>query len=513
MRGQVRERLSSLMRMELVRPDQASFAGEEAYRFRHLLIRDAAYQALAKQTRSELHERFAAWLERVASERLAEYEEIIAYHLEQAYRYRIELGPPDAHGRELALRAGTLLADAGVRADARADAAATVDLLGRAVELLPADLPRRRRLMFTLGNRCLEAGDGPRAERILTTAIAEADAAGDDGASALAALGLAVVHSSMRSTEASEALRDAERLAAILARTGDETGARFAQAWAAFQLFAMGRAGEATRRARALLELGEGDELWRWEAQFAKGVSLVFGPTPIDQAMPEIQAEIDRAGAARSTIASAYSGLADLLALQGRLAEARELTARARAGWEELGNRHLLAAVMHHGGKIEQQAGNLPEAARLIRESYAAMTAAGDLAFASTVAAGLGEVLLDLGDDDETMRFATIARDTSSSDDAASQAGGRAVQARVLSRRGDHEGAEALAREAEAIMAKTDYLAQHGDVLVHLAHVLHETGKPNEALAAAREALELYQQKGATFFLEQTKRLIKSWAG
>ena len=64
LRGQVPDRLASLMRMELVRPDQASFPGEEAYRFRHLLIRDAAYQALAKQTRSELHERFAGWLAR-----------------------------------------------------------------------------------------------------------------------------------------------------------------------------------------------------------------------------------------------------------------------------------------------------------------------------------------------------------------------------------------------------------------------------------------------------------------
>ena len=70
-RPQVRDRLATLMRMELVRPEQAAFAGEEAYRFRHLLIRDAAYQALAKQTRSELHERFAAWLERVAADRLA----------------------------------------------------------------------------------------------------------------------------------------------------------------------------------------------------------------------------------------------------------------------------------------------------------------------------------------------------------------------------------------------------------------------------------------------------------
>ncbi len=155
MRGQVRDRLASLMRMELVRPDQASFAGEEAYRFRHLLIRDAAYQALAKQTRSELHERFAGWLERVAADRLAEYEEIVAYHLEQAYRYRIELGPPDAHAQELALRAGTLLADAGERANTRADVSATVDLLGRAVELLPEDLPRRRRLLYPLGMRLL----------------------------------------------------------------------------------------------------------------------------------------------------------------------------------------------------------------------------------------------------------------------------------------------------------------------------------------------------------------------
>lgn len=513
MRGQVRERLAALMRMELVRPDQASFAGEEAYRFRHLLIRDAAYQALAKQTRSELHERFAAWLERAAGERLGEYEEIVAYHLEQAFRYRVELRPPDAHARELALRAGSILADAGMRAATRADAAATVDLLGRAVELLPTDSPRRRRLMFTLGNGCYETGDGPRAERILTTAIAEADAAGDEGASALAALGLAVLHSSTRSTEASEGVREAERLAAILSRTGDETGARFAEAWAAFELFAMGRASEAARRARVLLELSEGDEPWRWQAQFARGVSIVFGPTPVDEAMREIQAQIDDAAASPRTMAGAYNGLSNLLALKGRLAEARKLIARARAGWEELGNRQLMAAATQHAGTIEHQAGDIPEAARLMRESYAAMTAGGDLAFASTVAAGLGEVLLDLGDEDEAMRFATIARDTSSSDDVISQAAGRAVQARVLSRRGDHEGAEALAREAAAVMGRTDYLDQRGNVLVHLAYVLHEAGMAKEAIAAAREALELYRQKDATFFVEQTKRLIKRWAG
>ncbi|HUG94963.1 MAG TPA: hypothetical protein VMK30_02335, partial [Pleomorphomonadaceae bacterium] len=94
-----------------------------------------------------------------------------------------------------------------------------------------------------------------------------------------------------------------------------------------------------------------------------------------------------------------------------------------------------------------------------------------------------------------------------------SQAGGRAVQARVLSRRGDSDAAEALAREAAAIMGQTDYLSQRGDVLVHLAHVLREAGKNDEAVAAARKAEALYEQKGATFFVEQMQRLVDEWTG
>ena len=118
-RPSVTSHLMALVRKELVRPDRATFAGEEAFRFRHLLIRDAAYQAMPKETRADLHERFAAWLERVAGERAGEYEEIIAYHLEQAYRYRQELGPVDEAGRALARKAAERLSSAGTRAGAR----------------------------------------------------------------------------------------------------------------------------------------------------------------------------------------------------------------------------------------------------------------------------------------------------------------------------------------------------------------------------------------------------------
>jgi hypothetical protein len=83
----------------------------------------------------------------------------------------------------------------------------------------------------------------------------------------------------------------------------------------------------------------------------------------------------------------------------------------------------------------------------------------------------------------------------------------------VLSRHGDHEGAEALGREAVGIIGQTDYLDRHADILVHLAHVLHESGKGEEAVATARDAIALYERKGATFLVEKTQRLIDEWSG
>ncbi|MEP6470122.1 MAG: adenylate/guanylate cyclase domain-containing protein [Chloroflexota bacterium] len=509
MRGQVRDRLASLMRMELVRPDQASFAGDEAYRFRHLLIRDAAYQALAKQTRSELHERFAAWLQGVASERLAEYEEIIAYHLEQAYRYRTELGPPDGHALTLAERAGALLADAGERADARGDVSATVDLLSRAVDLLP-DAPRRRRLRSRLADRVYEAGDAPRAERILTDAIAEADRAGDEGAGAMARLILSFVYSSTRSSELSDVLEETERLVAVLTRVGDEAGARLAEAGAAFMLFAMGRAEEAARRAGALVELGDGDELWQQQARQTRGASMVWGPMPIEEAISATEAQTASAHGSMSVM-GAYLGMARLRALQGRFAEARELHAKARAAFEDLGNRLLVLSSLDAEGDIEHLAGNDAEAARLIGEAYDGMTATGDRSFASTFAAELGLVLLELRQDEDAWRFGTIARETSSSDDVMSQAFGRTVQARVLSRRGEHDAAVPLATEAVEIIGRTDYLDQHGQLLVQLALILREAGKPDEAVAMARQAVAMFEQKGAALLVQQTQDLIDDW--
>jgi hypothetical protein len=89
----VEPQLAGLVRKELIHPTPATLAGDFAFRFRHLLIRDAAYDALPKETRADLHERFAEWLERHGQE-LIELDEVVGYHLEQAARYRRELGAP-----------------------------------------------------------------------------------------------------------------------------------------------------------------------------------------------------------------------------------------------------------------------------------------------------------------------------------------------------------------------------------------------------------------------------------
>src|SRR5262249_25880103 len=62
--GSIEQALGGLLRKELIRPDRPVFPREEAYRFRHLLIRDSAYESIPKQLRAQLHEQHGEWLQR-----------------------------------------------------------------------------------------------------------------------------------------------------------------------------------------------------------------------------------------------------------------------------------------------------------------------------------------------------------------------------------------------------------------------------------------------------------------
>jgi class 3 adenylate cyclase len=166
-RSTLDRQLGALVRKQLIEPDGGRFAGEDTFSFTHILVRDVAYQAILKGLRTDLHARYADWLEGTAGERASEYEEILGYHLERAYHYLTELGPIDDRGRELAARAAAQLGSSGGRALVRGDTRPAVTLLERAVSLLAEDDPARRDLTVKLGIALAEAGQLSRADALL----------------------------------------------------------------------------------------------------------------------------------------------------------------------------------------------------------------------------------------------------------------------------------------------------------------------------------------------------------
>ena len=168
----------SLVRRDLIRPDRSMLAGEDAFRFRHQLIRDAAYEAAPKALRAELHERYADWLEGVGEARVEEFEEILAYHLEQAHRLLSALGPLDEAGRELGLRAATHYAASARRASDRSDDRAAATLFRHAADLLPEGHPDRPRALYDVGRASVRGLDPRVAFAALDEAVAAAAASG-----------------------------------------------------------------------------------------------------------------------------------------------------------------------------------------------------------------------------------------------------------------------------------------------------------------------------------------------
>ena len=157
--------------------------GDEAHhRFQHIMIRDTAYDGILKRARADLHERFVVWADEVNRDRGAEFEEILGYHLEQAWKYLSELGPLDDRGRAIGVDGARRLASAGRRAFARGDVPAAANLLGRAAALLPEDHPERMRLLPEHGEALLLTGQLRRGGR----GARRGDRASDDAPAAAA---------------------------------------------------------------------------------------------------------------------------------------------------------------------------------------------------------------------------------------------------------------------------------------------------------------------------------------
>jgi class 3 adenylate cyclase/tetratricopeptide (TPR) repeat protein len=508
----VHEKLASLVRKDLIRPDRAR---ENSFRFRHILVRDAAYQGLAKEQRAELHERFAGWLEQVRPGRLREYEEILGYHLEQAHRHRAELAPTDPRTQALATRAADLLASAGRRARGRGDMSAAVGLLTRATLLLRDDPLGRLRLAPALGAALLEVGELVRAEGVLSRAIEEAEAAGVREIELRARLRLALIE--MRtdpSLGADEIGRLAEKAIEVFEELGDEAG--LADAWSMLSTAHWMRS-QWSRRTEALecaLEHSRraGDRRREGQMLGALTVSLLWGSTPVQEAIRRCedfvaQLEGDRVLEARVTIV-----VAELEARRGNFERAHELYRRGQGQLEELGLLLFVGIYTQSGGAIHMLAGDYEGAEQELRRGYEILRRMGEKASLSTGAALLSVALYEQGRIEESERFASVSEAAAGAEDWTTHVIVESTRAKALAQRGEYEAAEERARHAVALAGRTDALAMHGDALADLAEVLRLAGREREAAEALDQALELYERKGSTVSRDRAQRALAALA-
>ena len=498
--------LLTLVRKELIRPDRGTVPGDDGFRFGHALIRDAAYQAVPKRQRAVLHEGYADWLAAKLAD--AAPDEIVGYHLEQAHRYRAELGSAD---EALAARAAERFAAAAATARQRQDAAATDNLLTRAVKLAP-DGPLRRRLLCGLAETLVETGDVERARGLLGEALERARHAHDEHVEWLARL----IEVAMRATtelDSEEIL--AEVHAAIAAREPHGDHDVLARAWrvAADVHLLRSEVLEQTRALeRAIAEArAAGDIALEAQLVIQSVPPLLFGPVPVEEALSYVDRVLESSSLS-SLEPFALHVRGHMWARIGEFDRALEAIEQWRGPLPELGQELAYATSAACVWDVCSLAGEWARAEPALRGAYETLERRGERGFRSTIAAQLGECVLRQGLIDEAERWSLVSEELGVEEDRVNEAWWRSLRAKVHEARGELARAEELAREAVAIISATDHLEPAADMWLTLAEVLQARGSA-EARAAAREALARYERKGNLIAAERASALAGSGHG
>jgi class 3 adenylate cyclase/tetratricopeptide (TPR) repeat protein len=495
----VERHVTALVRRDLIRPDESFFAGDDAFRFRSLVIRDAAYVRMSKETRADLHERYAGWLERAAGDRAAEFDEIVGYHLEQAYLLRAELGPVDDVAEHLADRAADRLVACGARAMDRGDMAAAVNLLSRAARLLPADSTRRLDVLIDIGWALGETGRFEEARATLMEAIDAARAQGAKVAEARARLRLLPVTSATDpSVRMEDGLTEAETILAQVEPLGDDRA--LAEAWSAVGLFRawLGRSADAEVALERAVAAARrcGDRRSQTSSQALRGTAVAGGPTPADRAVEALEELRSASAGMRPAESLILACQAHLEAMRGNAELSRAHARAAVTMLEDLGHRVQAAGQWMFIGISELVLGDLVAAERKLRTGCDELQELGETGYLSTMAAYLALALVLEGKVAEADRFGRLSEEAAAVDDLISTMYWRIARARVLAARGEPGEAEDLARDAVGIAEATDWLFDQGQALWALGDVLQAAGRPQEAREAFEQALDRFERKG-----------------
>jgi class 3 adenylate cyclase/tetratricopeptide (TPR) repeat protein len=490
--------LLTLVRKGLIRPTQSRATAQDVYHFRHTLIREAAYTGMPKAVRASLHERYAAWLQQQPDPGTAQ-DEILGYHLEQAYRSRTELAPPDDTTRQLGEEAAGRLATAGQRAAGRGDVHAAANLLRRATSLASVGGPRRTAWLLDLATALRESGRLGEVGEVLDEAADAATSERDQRLAARTAVERSFLN--LHSDPVAWANQTEEVVSGAiteLERHRDDFG--LARAWIAMALVHYLRCRVAemeTMLERALLyarRAGSGPQVSTILNAMAR--AALVGPTPVVEALAVCQA-IGRERPEDRKLEAVLSYVnAVLEAMRGHIDEARALYRQGHAIYEELGMTRWLAAVRAYSGAVELLADDPAAAERELREGSVVLHATGDTANLSTVAALLAESLRRQDRHEEAWEQTRISEQATSVYDVMSQVGWRTTRALLAAERGSFAEARALANKATELAAETDNVNMHADALTALGEVARTEGVAEEAAAALELAVQRYAAKG-----------------
>jgi class 3 adenylate cyclase len=490
--------LQALVRKGLIEPGRSEIRHEDAFRFSHILVQDAAYQGIPKAARAEMHAHLADWIDVEAQDLPGGFEEIVGYHLEQAHRCLVELGPPTGQTAALAARAADLLSTTGQRAFARGDMPAAVNLLTRATALLPSRDTRRLDLLPDLAFALMETADFDGLVDIARDLHAAATEAGDARRQAHAIVVELWTH---LFTDPGGWITDAEqeatRAIATFDRFGDERG--LARAWSLLGwvhgIYTRSVPGEQAWSKAAEHALRAGNRRDALESLSWVPLYVWAGPTPAEEGIRLCREVFEQAQGDKKAMSNALVSQAGLEAGLGQFDEARQLVARARALLEDIALPVWIGTLSQFAAWTELLAGDPAAAERELRRGCETLSAVGERSFFSTVAGILAEAIYAQRRYREARHFTRVSEEAAGPVDVYSHLMWRSVRAKCLARQGQISDGMHLARATATLAETTDFAHLRWYELMSRAEVLGLAHQTDEAKAALHEAIRIAEQK------------------
>jgi tetratricopeptide (TPR) repeat protein len=403
------------------------------------------------------------------------------------------------HTHDLAAAGSERLGRAGIRAWKRADAPAAVNLLSRAVDLVP----EAAELACELGSALRMRGDVTRAEEILIGASESTE----ERVRLRARIELAFLRSLNEPDRAGELLEIASTAIPTLEAENDDRA--LGRAWLSVGHVKGGFYCEYGAWEEAAGRASEHYSRAGWSPSTSLGdlaCALYYGPREVNSAIARCEELLLEHDGDRASEANLLVWLGGLEAMRGGFSDARDLVDQAAQRYEQLGLG--VDPYLRLRGAVEMFAGAPDLAEEALRHACTVLQEHGRTQALATRAAELADAIYEQDRLEEAETWIHLARELAGSDDLDAAFAWRYVRAKVLASMGPIDEAEQLAREALTLVARTDALNRHGDSLIALAKILRLQGQENEAGGHIREALRLYEQKGNVVSAEQVRAML-----